>query len=269
METTPFYRTCLKEELALRCERNRQYSVRAFARAIRTDAGALSRILSGKQVPSLKLAQQLMSALDLEPKDQQGFLASLAEEHRSRGMKRLNPFFRKHPGASAAAKELSIDVYRVISEWYHTAILELTFTENFQSSPAWIAQQIGINEIEAKLAIERLLNVGLLKNENGQLTKTNEQLSTADKHLTTPALRKNQKQLLERAIQSLEEDPIEERSMTSMTMAIDETKLPLAKQMIREFNQTLCKFLESGKKTRVYNLGVALYPLQKKTKEKT
>ena len=71
-------------------------------------------------------------------------------------------------------------------------------------------------------------------------------------------------QFLEKAVVSLEEDPIEERSITSMTMAIDPEKLPAAKKMIREFNQTLCQFLENGKRKRVYNLGVALYPIQKK-----
>jgi hypothetical protein len=51
-----------------------------------------------------------------------------------------------------------------------------------------------------------------------------------------------------------------------MTMAIDPEKLSAARQMIREFNQSLCQFLESGKRTRVYNLGVALCPLQVKEK---
>jgi uncharacterized protein (TIGR02147 family) len=101
------------------------------------------------------------------------------------------------------------------------------------------------------------------------VVKTEERLSTADKHLTTPALRKNQRQLLEKAIDSLENDPIELRSMTSMTTAIDPRRIPEAKEMIRHFNRTLCAFLEGGNRTQVYNLGIALYPLQKTKKEST
>jgi hypothetical protein len=76
-------------------------------------------------------------------------------------------------------------------------------------------------------------------------------------------LKKNQKQFLEKAIYSLENDPLEERSHTNMTMAIDSKKMELAKQMIREFQMALCNVLETGKRDQVYNLSVALYPLQK------
>jgi hypothetical protein len=74
---------------------------------------------------------------------------------------------------------------------------------------------------------------------------------------------------LEKAVISVEEDPIEARSMTGMTMAIDPAKLPEAKQMITEFNRGLCKFLESGPRKQVYQLGVCLYPLQKPRNMKT
>jgi uncharacterized protein (TIGR02147 family) len=253
----------LKEELAKRCEKNHRYSVRAFAKALAIDVGALSRILGGKQIPSFRVTQQVLSQLDLAPEQEQDFLASIAETQRRRGLQRLSPLF-KNLGARMVQSDLSIDLYRVIADWYHVAILELTFTKDFNSDPKWIADNLGISQCEAKLAIDRLLNLELLRIENGKLVKSNEQLTTTDKTVTTPALKKNQKQFLKKATESLENDPIEERNMTSMTMAIDPEKLPEAKQMIRAFNKTLCEFLESGKRSRVYNLGIALYPIQKK-----
>ncbi len=261
MEAT--YQHIIKEELARRCERNPRYSIRAFAKALQIDVGALSRVLAGKQIPSHKLAQKLIEALELEPEKSDVFVSSISETQGHRHLRRTSPFFKKLQSKSVP-QDLSIDLYRVIADWYHVAILELTFVEDFESTPRWISKNLGIGQTEARLAIERLLNLGLLATKNGRLIKTTEQLSTADKHLTTPALKKNQRQFLERAMVSLEEDPIEERSITSMTMAIDPAKLNEAKKMIREFNQTLCQFLESGKQKRVYNLGVALCPVQKK-----
>lgn len=258
----PAYRKILKEELAQRCERNPRYSVRSFAKSLSLDAGALSRILSGKQIPSLNVSNKILEALSLEPRMANQFLESVANVHSARPLQRRNSFTRqKFP--EDPAKDLSIDLYRVIADWYHIAIMELTYVDEFTSSPKWIAGQLGISETEAKLAIERLLDLELLKIENGKLIKTETQLSTTDKHLTTPALRKNQKQLLEKSIISLEEDPIEQRSVTSMTMAIDPDRLPEAKRMIRDFNRKLCDFLENGKRKRVYNLGIALVPLSK------
>lgn len=265
MSETTYYQKCLREELQRRCERNPRYSIRAFARTLRVDAGALSRIFSGKQIPSMKMAQTLLTALELSIEEQESFLVSLSQRQQARNLQRRSFAFRAVKQGSRA-KELSIDLYRVIADWHHVAIMELTFTEAFGSSPRSIAKKLGISVLEAKLAVQRLLDLELLVEENGTLKKADKHLTTADKTLSTPALRKNQKQFLEKAIISLENDPIEDRSVTSMTMAIDPDKLPAARQMIREFNQALCQFLESGKRTRVYNLGVALCPIQ--TKEK-
>jgi len=92
--------------------------------------------------------------------------------------------------------------------------------------------------------LKRLVELGLLKEVKGALRFT--QL-----HITT-ALKRRQKQILEKAISSLENDPIEIRSMTRMTIAIAPEKLPEAKKMILEFNREMSRFLESGNKKEVY-----------------
>ena len=268
LDSSSFFRERLNQELVARCDRNPRYSVRAFAKALALDAGTLSRILNGKQIPSFKLSQRIVDSLALSPQERDYFFSSVAMIQRGRQLKRLSHSVNAYPEIKPV-KDLSLDLYRIISDWYHFAILELTFVNDFESDPSWIANQMGISETEAKLAIERLLQFQLLqRRKNGKLFKTDAQLSSADKHLTTAAHRKNQKQFLEKAIDSLENDPIEERSMTSMTMAINPEQLPLAKKMIREFNQKLCETLEKGSRERVYNLEVALYPLQKKVNRK-
>lgn len=256
------YRQRLQAELSQRAERNTRYSLRAFAQSLAIDAGTLSRLLSGKQIPSLKMAQKISAGLGLSPKEKEDFFSSLAHEQTSRPLQRLNPAFRDPP-----PQDLRIELYRVIADWYHVAILELSYVEGFKPEPRWIASELGISPLEAKLATERLLEFGLLEKHKKTLKKSSAQLSTADKETTTQALRKNQRQFLELALHSLENDPIEERAITSMTMAIDPAKIPLARKAISDFNRSLCALLESGKRKRVYNLQVALYPIQKKPKK--
>ena len=263
METKEYYKECLQEELAKRCDKNQSYSLRAFAKACSLSPGELSQILSGKRIPSYKVAQKILSGLDLTPQQETQFLGSLAGKHKNRGLKRLSSVF-KHMGAIPAPKEISIDLFRVIGDWYHYAVLMLTYVEGFKSNPKWIASQLSITEIEAKLAIERLVNVGLLKEENGTLISTNDHITTSDKQLTTPALRRHTKQSLEKAVYSLENDPIAERSHTYMTMAIDPNKIDEAKKLVEEFTNKMSALLESGRRTQVYEFGVYLYPLQKK-----
>jgi transcriptional regulator with XRE-family HTH domain len=134
------YKTIIKEELAKRCERNSRYSLRAFAKALGLEAGVLSLILSGKSTPSYKTAQIILSNLDLTPEHASNFLSSLAEAHKLRGMKRVNPNLKKIAGKSIIP-DLSVDLFRIIGDWYHYAILMLTCTEGFKSDCQWIATQ--------------------------------------------------------------------------------------------------------------------------------
>lgn len=270
MENTTDYKIILKNELAKRIDRNSKYSVRAFAKSLEVDSGALSRILSGKQIPSAKVVNKILENMLFEPSEREELLLSIKLTQQNRNLTRRNQFQKEErPVTTGLFKSLDIDVFRVMGEWFHSAIMELTFVKGFSSSPKWISSKLAISETEACLAIDRLKRLELIKeDENKTLKKTDQFLDTKDKHLTTPALRKNQKQFLEKAIESLENDSIHERSMTSMTMAIDESRIEEAKKVINEFNQKMSTFLESGEQTRVYNLSIALYPLQKNKNNK-
>jgi uncharacterized protein (TIGR02147 family) len=262
----PYYKVLLQEELARRCERNPRYSVRAFARALSINDGALSQILSGKRVPAFKTAQRIIRSLALSPEEEHEFIASLAEKHRSRGLQRMSPIFRD-VRLQPKPLELSHDLFRVIADWYHSAIIELTWVEDFKSDPAWIAQELGISVIEAKLAIERLLNVGILKkDEAGNLKPAEDkQIVTSDREKSGPALRKRVKQMFEKAIFSLENDPFEQRYMYTFAFATDPERLPEAREMINEFSRSLSKVMISGRQRKVYQLCVALFPMQRPT----
>ncbi len=269
VETTPYFRKCLQDELVRRCEKNARYSLRAFAKASAVDAGTLSRVLSDKLSPSPKLARKLLGSLDLSPGERNRFLESIEEDHHFRRVERIRPRYEKMKVLeSQTPRELSADVFRVIAEWYHYAILELTFVRGFKADSRWIASELGITPAEAKSAVDRLLELGLLEKVGKSIRKTDASLTTSGKHLTTPALRRRQKQVLEKAAFSLENDPIEERNHTSMTIAADPERIREAKKMILEFNRKLCRFLEEGTRSRVYELSVALFPIQKRSDRK-
>lgn len=258
--SAPYYRLYLQSELSRRCRKNPRYSLRAFAGHLGMDPGAFSRILSGKRPLSPRLAKKLSDTLSLAPNDQLRFLNSVAQDRAWQGMRTL-----MGPAPSPeVTEEISHDRFQVIADLYHYAILELTYVEGFRPDARWIARALGITAIEAQLALARLLRLGLLEKKDGTFKKTKKQITTKDKHATTPALRRHQKQSLSGASESLERDPIEDRDITSMTMAVDPDKLPLAKRLIAEFTQQLCETLETGRQRRVYELGIHLYPLQKK-----
>jgi uncharacterized protein (TIGR02147 family) len=260
----------LEDELFKRKEKNALYSMRAFSKSLGMNSGVLSLIMNGKRVPSLLQAQGIADRLDINPEKKSLFMDSVALAKKNRTLQRISPDVRKYKFSSAIKadtkfKKLENDYYHMISDWHYVTILEMTRLEGFKSSAKWIAGQLSITEIEAKMAIESLMNLGLLvKDEEGNLKTVDQQFRLEDMYTaTSQARRKKQKQIREKAISSIDNDDIAKRSMTSMTMCIDIELMPKAKELIAEFNEAMCKLLESGKKEKIYAMEISLFPLQK------
>ena len=158
---------------------------------------------------------------------------------------------------------LAADSFAVLADWYHFAILELTFVNGFKSDPRWIARELDVSVQEVKGAIDRLLRLGLLEMNGGKLMKTHESVSNHVGLKSTSAHKTLQKQVLSKALSAIDETGAEDKDITSITMAIDPKNIELAREAIKNFRRELCATLENGNQTRVYNLAIQLYPISK------
>ena len=77
--------------------------------------------------------------LELLPTAQKKFLNSVAAKQKATDLKRIAPAFKNLGAQSEERRDLMTDIWRVIADWYHDAIMELTFTEDFNSDPKWIS----------------------------------------------------------------------------------------------------------------------------------
>lgn len=239
------FRLWLQKQFTERCKRNSRYSLRAFAKAIDVDASSLSQILSGKRKLSKKAIEGICEKLSVSPKELQLF--GLTNEK----------------SQEADYFQLNLDSFTVIADWYHYAILELTFVTHFKSDAKWIARKLSITTEEAKSAVERLKRLGLLLEENGTLIKSSRSLTNNGAINTSAAHKELQKHVISKALIAVDECSQEEKSITSMTMAIDTKNLEKARTLIQKFRRDLCELLEEGEQVQVYNLGIQLYPISK------
>jgi uncharacterized protein (TIGR02147 family) len=255
------FRVWLQKEFTDRCRKNPRYSLRAFAKLLGMEAASVSQILSGKREASTKVITRICDRLSVNPRARFQLLLNVKKRVAKAQTEPAPPSFQ----------QLTADAFSVIADWYHYAILELTFTENFDSSPNWIAKKLGITPTEAKVALDRLERLELIELIDGRLQKTQAFLTNGPDGFSAPALKELQRQLLQKALDAIDLVPQEEKDVTSMTMAINPAKLPEARRRIKNFRRQLCAFLEEGPRTRVYNLGVQLYPISQPTnlKEKT
>lgn len=248
-----YFRDCLRRELAARLDRNPRYSLRAFARSLDVPASTLSRALAGKRSISLEAAQRIAAALDLAPKEKAHFLDSLSETPTRRGASR-----------ATEVSEVDEETFRVIADWQHYAILELTYLKAFRPEAGWIAKRLGISEMEASLALDRLLRLGLLRWEGRKLKKTRRTLwKSPDGDAASQPMRRYQQQCLAKATDALDTIPFGKRTASAMTMPIDPAKLPLVRRMIEEFALEVCRTAAAGNMTDVYQLTIHFHSLLK------
>jgi uncharacterized protein (TIGR02147 family) len=240
------YHTLLQDTFAERRQKNPSYSLRAFARDLSVSPTALSQVLSYQRDLSPKNLARVADRLALSPE-------------KANSLKRSARF---KPTLRTERRILEEDVFHLMSDWYYFGILSLARTPKCKNDPHWIANRFAISVVEARVALERLERLRLIKRNGRNVERTSVPLTTTE-DIPSAAGRKLQRQHLSLAQDALDEVPISEREIVSMTMAIDRKKIKPAKAMILEFRDELCDFLESGTKENVYVLGIQLFPVEK------
>lgn len=257
----------LQEEFNRRRSKNPSYSLRAFANYLKLPPGRLSQILSDKRALTPNLGKKISDRLCLDPLTKQKFLSCIKKQKEKKNATKLANKVNIPNEHDTEFQPLDMDTFYLIADRHHFALLSLIQTDDFKNDSKWIAKRLNISVIQVRCSLERLQRLNLIKNEKNQLKLTTQKGLTTSHDIGSSALRKSHHQALDQAKISLDQDPVETRDFTSITMAIDPNKLPIAKEMIKVFRRKLCKFLESENRKEVYDLNIQLLPLTKNNKE--
>jgi uncharacterized protein (TIGR02147 family) len=244
---------CLHEEFTARSQKNARYSLRAFAKHLGVSHTLLSLIMAGKRPLTLKTAKLVTERLELPP-EKAVSLMRVGEASKSKAYNYKYEF-------------LDLKTFDLISDWVHFAILSLTETTSALMSPKWIAKRLAINETQAKVAFQRLTEVGLIAEKDGRWRQTGKPIKV-ENTVSTSTTKKFHRQMIEKALESLETDPMEVRNFSSVTLAMDPADIPYATERIKQFRRELQAELEMrGTPKEVYNLTIQIYPVSKHTEE--
>jgi len=263
----PNYRAYLKNALAEKFASNPAYSMGVLASRAGVSRSFLSEVLSGRKNLSteagLKIARQI--GLDSTETDYFCLLIQLETAKDTEFRKLL---LEKIQALRPATQihDLSLDLFRTISEWYHLPILELTKLKGFRFTPVKVARKLGIGIAEAEAAIDRLLRLELLETDPGKARyhKTKTRLLFQAK-IPNGAVKKFHRQILERAIESLDRQDPAERKGRSDVFPLDPALLQEAEAILDRASEQIIELSGKSKNnTAVYALGVQLFNLTRK-----
>lgn len=239
----------LKEELESRKKRNAQYSLRAFAQSLGLSPAQLSQLMSGKRNYTAPVLLQIAQRLHLSPEQERHLLASaLVPSSVSKNQ--------------IQKRQLDEDQFRLISEWYHFAILSLSKIRGAKADPLWISDRLGISVSESREALSRLRRLAILE-EGKTLRQKTAPLNVASQ---TPsrAIQAYHQKILSLALEKLGSVPPDKRDYSAMTFAADAEKLPQARKMIEDFQDKLADFLQTSNAKEVFVIACQLFSMERK-----
>ena len=235
-----------------------------MARQLDLSPSTLSDVLNNKKNLSERTATEVAARLKLTAM-QKKYFCTLVQFQISNDdelkallahqLRVLNPKMREH-------FEITVDRFKLMAEWYHTAILELTFLEDIEMSPVNIARVLGITSSQAREGLELLKRLDLIKEQGvDRFAKSRSQMQVQSES-PNQGIRRYHYQMLAKAQESLSTQMPDEKMVGSETIPLNIDDLSEAKEIIETCFQQILQLSErSRNKNHVYHLGIQLFKL--------
>jgi uncharacterized protein (TIGR02147 family) len=249
-------RSIMLEALSHARARNPSYSLRAFAKRISIGPSAVSEILSGTKSVSVKMTKRILDALSIYPEARDRIIA---------GMTSTDTQSKQKQARDRQQRLLTNDEFRIVTDWYHFAILSILETKDPPTDATAIANRLGLTQTQVKDAIERLRRLDMIRvYKDDSFHLTGQSFHTTDQ-IPSSAIRASHAQALELAKDALVNTPVELRDFTTLTFAVDPSRLEKAKTIIRKFRTEIASTLDRSPQNDVYMLSIQLFPLTRRS----
>lgn len=236
-------------------ERKKKISLQVWAQRLGyKNSRSLELVISGDRFPSEELTYKLTKDLKLTLAEQKYFELMVKREKKLRKniavhdieaeMNRLRPKkFEK--------RYISNEIFMRVSEWYPIVVRQLALTPGFKKDVSWIAKKLRekVNTSQAAAALAEWENLAF----DRSALYTNEDVPSQ-------AVRTFHKKILYKAVEAIEEVPVDQREYISITFRSSKEKIANMKKKLREIRDELNENLTDDSGNEVFQLSMILFP---------
>ena len=261
------YRDFLKDYYDRRKAEMPFYSYRMMGDKLGLDSSYLYRVLQKKQHLPAHALQAAKEILALSGREAEYFDLLFSAAVSKDKAKKEELMAKALSLRDVERHSLQAAELKLLENWWIPAVRAYLDLNGGVVNVKQIAKDIcpPITEDQVNEAIEILKEVGLVKKlASGRLALT-------DAHLTVggpekaQAVRKFQRQVLALASDSLDNVPVTERNVSTLTLSVDQSCFEDLGDMLREFRRLVQKRVDEAKNSdRVMQLSMAFYPVARK-----
>lgn len=265
------YRAYLRDLYAHLKQTKPQFSFRYFSKqAGFASPNYLKMVMDGQRNLSQQSIAQFRDGLKLN-KEEGEFFENLVYYCQSKTLKEKNLYYEKLAGSKAYLKAHSLEKesFEYFGKWYNVAIREMVSMRGFRDDPTWIACHLRprISIHEAQQALDTLFKLGLIERQGKRLVKAKGNLAT-EREVHSVAVANIHKALIQKGSDAIELTPSKLRDISSLTVAIQESRIPAIKEMVQNFRRQLHSFLQDDNDAEVvYQINLQLFPLSESAKK--
>ncbi|MGE3975094.1 MAG: TIGR02147 family protein [Bdellovibrionales bacterium] len=239
------------------------FSIRRWSKEIGLSHALLAMLLQGKRSMTLKQVPYFSKGMGLSSPERLYFQALIqfdnADTPEEKDLCQLW-LAEVNPGKVGRIRE--VDEYIVIAHWVHMAILAMTDLNDFKGTAEEIHEKlegrVAIHEIRA--ALERLKALNLVTEQEGRLVCSYQRITTKD-DVANRGAREYHKQVAALVPNAIETQSVEEREFQSFAVSVPESKVKLAKEMIRKFRTQFYEAMTAEKGDMVYQTSIQFFRL--------
>lgn len=246
----------------------RGFSFRSFSkRAGLGSPNYLKLVMDGERNLSQRMAGRFAKALGLDQDDSTYFMRLVQFNQASSSAER-GKLYSKLTGFRRYRKARPLDAAHADyhSTWYFPAVRELAARKDFREDPDWIARTLWprVTPDEAARALQTLLSLGLLvRDESGRIVQGDALVSTGPEAKSVH-IASYHRTMLERAEQSIDDVPAQERDISSLTLCVGVDGLSRLKSRLQRFRRELLELsTEDSDPRQVVQVNLQLFPLSR------
>jgi len=240
------------------------YSYRMLGIKLGLDASQLFRILQKEQHLPARCVPVAKELLGLAGRAAEYFELLIAASRSRTQQKKQELLDKAFALRDVRRRELNQQELKFLSEWWIATVRAYLEVSQGHADAKKIAQSLipPIQEQQVREALDLLKDLGMVKR------LPSEKLALTDAHLTVSgpekaqAVRQFQKQVMQLGANSLDQIPVTERDVSTLTMAVNQECLDDLKEMSREFRRQVQKRVEEcTQPDRIMHLNMALFPV--------